>query len=248
MVWEPRTYRRIVDPNDLVTFDVAAGETDVQVSARRDLTAETVRLVVDLRAALEGYVATHPHFVESYSPVEVEPDAPDIVRAMAAAGDAAGVGPMAAVAGAIAERVARGLMEASHEVIVENGGDLFIAGAAERLVLLVAGDSPLSGTVAIALGASDLPAAVCTSSGKVGHSVSLGAAHAVTVVAGDGALADAVATAAGNLVHAPEDVERALAFARQVPGVRGAVVIAGDRIGAAGVRLVPMRDTPNPRA
>jgi hypothetical protein len=125
-------------------------------------------------------------------------------------------------------------------VIVENGGDLYLIGTAPRRVLLVAGDSPVSGRVAIALAPGDLPMAVCTSSGTVGHSVSLGTAHAVTVLAADGAVADAAATAAGNLVHGPDDIERALARALAVTGVRGAVVIAGERIGAAGaVTLVP---------
>lgn len=241
MVWEPRTYRQRVDASGLVAFQVAVGETDLQVSAIRDLSAESRALVAEARAALEGYIATHPRFAESFVPVAVEANAPEIVRAMAAAGSAAGTGPMAAVAGAVAERVARGLSTHSSEVIVENGGDLFVIGRVPRRVMLVAGDSPLSGTVTIELAAGDLPAAVCTSSGRVGHSVSLGVAHAVTAIADDGALADAVATAAGNRVHGPEDVEAALAFARGIAGVRGAVVIVGDRIGAAGdVRLAPL--------
>jgi hypothetical protein len=119
-------------------------------------------------------------------------------------------------------------------VIVENGGDLYLCGEMPRRVLVVAGDSPLSGRIAVHLDAADLPVAVCTSSGKVGHSVSLGTAHAVTVLADDGALADAVATAAGNVVHGADDVERALDRAMSVRDVRGAVVIAGDRVGFRG--------------
>jgi len=234
MVWEPRRYRRRTDAADLVTFEVVHGETDLQVSASRDLSAEAAAVVASLRADLEGYIAAHPHFAESFVPVEVEPGAPEIVRAMAAAGAAAGVGPMAAVAGAVAERVARGLAASSREVLVENGGDLYVIGREDRRVLLLAGDSALSGGLAIVLPAAVLPCAVCTSSGKVGHSVSLGSAHAVTVLAESGAIADAAATAAGNLVHGAEDIEPALERALAVPGVRGAVVIAGESLGALG--------------
>lgn len=240
MVWEPRTYRQIVDAPGLVAFAVTHEETDLQVLAGRDLSREAARAVAVLRADLEHYLARHPRYAESYVPVVVEVDAPEIVRAMAAAGEVAGCGPMAAVAGAIAERVARALEPDSTEVIVENGGDIYVAGRTSRRILLVAGDSPLSGRVAIVLDPGALPVAVCTSSGKVGHSVSLGSAHAATVIAPDGALADAVATALGNRVHGPADVEEALAWACGVPGVRGAVVIAGDTIGAQGdVRLEP---------
>ena len=241
MSWEPRTYRDRVDAAGLVGFQVVQAETDLHVSATRDLSTEASALVCGARAAIEDYIAAHPLFAESFVPVEVEPHAPPIVRAMAAAGAAAGVGPMAAVAGAVAEHVAHGLAAVSRDVIVENGGDLYLVGEAPRTVMLVAGDSPLSGTVGIALRSEDLPVAVCTSSGRVGHSVSLGSAHAATVVATDGALADAVATAAGNRVHGAGDIESALAFACAVEGVRGAVVIVGDRIGAQGaVRLAPI--------
>lgn len=242
MKWEPRTYRRTVDAAGLVTFEVVLAETDLQISASADLAGPAADLARALRADLEGYIATHPRFAESYVPVEVEPGAPEIVRAMADAALVAGVGPMAAVAGAIAERVARGLAEHAAEVIVENGGDLFVIGRTQRLIAMVAGDSPLSGALAIALEPATLPTAVCTSSGTVGHSVSHGSSHGVTIIAPDGALADAVATAIGNGVHSEDDVEAALVRALAIEGVRGAVVIAGERIGAAGdVTLVPVR-------
>jgi len=241
MVWEPRRYRQGTDAGGLVTFEVVHGETDLQVSAVRDLTAEAMEIVSALRQDLEGYIGTHPRFAESFVPIAVESDAPEIVRAMAEAGAAAGVGPMAAVAGAVAERVARGLSALSAEVLVENGGDIYIVGGSARSVLLLAGDSPLSGRLAVAVPGDVLPCAVCTSSGTVGHSVSLGSAHAVTVIAGDGALADAAATAAGNLVHGADDIERALERALGIAGIRGAVVVAGESVGALGeVTLTPV--------
>ncbi|MHB1136276.1 MAG: UPF0280 family protein [Coriobacteriia bacterium] len=241
MVWEPRTYRQSVDAPGLMASSVVIRETDLQVLALRDLSDEGFRAAEALRAELDPYVAAHPKFAESYAPVPIEGDAPEIVQAMARAGEAAGCGPMAAVAGAIAERVARALEPLSAEVIVENGGDIYLMGTSARRVLLVAGDSPLSGKVALALDSEAFPLAVCTSSGKVGHSVSLGSAHAATVLAQDGALADAVATVLGNRVHGEGDLEAALAWACGVPGVRGAVVIAGDAIGARGeVRLEPV--------
>jgi len=243
MVWEPRRYRQGVDARGLVTFEVVRGETDLQISAERDLSVEAVDIVTRIRADLEGYIGAHPRFAESFVPLDVEPDAPEVVRAMAAAAASAGVGPMASVAGAVAERVARELAEHSAEVIVENGGDLYLIGRTARRALLLAGDAPLSGKLALAIPAEHLPCAVCTSSGKVGHSVSLGTAHAVTVLAEDGAIADAAATAAGNLVHGEADIERALERAVSVPGVRGAVVVAGERVGALGaVTLVPTGD------
>ncbi len=240
MTYEPRTYRDVVSAAGLVTFEVVYAETDLQVSALGDLSAEASALVRGLRSDLETYIAAHPRFAESHVPVEISPGAPVIVREMADAARITGVGPMASVAGAFAEAVAIGLVSASPDVIVENGGDLFIAGSRERTVLLEAGDSPLSGQVLLVISAALQPVAVCTSSATVGPSLSYGSAHAVTILAAGGALADAAASAVGNIVHGPDDIASGLERAKGIPGVLGAVIIAGDRIGATGLaQLAP---------
>jgi hypothetical protein len=240
MSYEPRTYRRTVSPGDLVSFEVTVRETDLQISAQRDLSAPAIALVEEARNLLETYIAGHPRFAESYVPLEVEPGAPALVSAMAGAAHIANVGPMAAVAGAVAEHVARGLTADSPEVIVENGGDVYLMGSCDRTLALWAGEGGARG-VGILVTARLLPIAVCTSSGRIGHSTSFGAADAVTVLASDGALADAVATALANRVRGPGDVERALEAAAGVRGVRGAVVTVDGHVGAWGdVHLVPV--------
>jgi ApbE superfamily uncharacterized protein (UPF0280 family) len=241
MTFEPRTYRHAVEPAGLVTFHVAVRETDLQVAAERDLTGEATALVEAARADLETYIAHHRRFVESFVPFEVDADAPAIVRAMAAAASIADVGPMAAVAGAVAEHVARGLALYSAEVVVENGGDIYMTGSTERAVALHAGPSPLSGRVGILVDAGLMPVAVCTSSASVGPSVSLGRADAACVIARDGALADAVASALGNRVHSAQDVQHAIDAVKGIDGVLGLVVIIGGTIGAWGAaRLVSL--------
>ncbi len=149
------------------------------------------------------------------------------------------MGPMAAVAGTFSELVGNALMERSPEVIVENGGDIFINTVKERSIALFAGDSPLSGKVGIKISPGDCPLGVCTSSGKVGPSLSLGLAHAACIIAKSAALADAAATAAGNAVKAEGDVKAGLDIAAKIEGVLGAVIISGDKLGAWGkVELV----------
>jgi ApbE superfamily uncharacterized protein (UPF0280 family) len=239
-VHEPRDYRKTFSAGDLVAFRVVDAETDLEILAERDLGVRALALVREARGELESYIATHPRFVESYSPVPVLDDAPDIVRVMAAAGEAAGVGPMASVAGAIAERVARGLAAESPEVIVENGGDVYLMGAKARTVGLWSGKAA-GGAVGLEVAAESLPLAVATSSGTFGHSLSFGAADSVTIVAKSGALADAVATAVGNIVRVPEDAAKGLERAKSVGDVLGAVVSVGGSMAAWGqVRLVPV--------
>jgi ApbE superfamily uncharacterized protein (UPF0280 family) len=175
----------------------------------------------------------------SLNPVPVEENDPDIVKMMASAASLAGVGPMAAVAGAIAELVGNELLAFSPEIIIENGGDIFLRSLKNRVVGIYAGESPLSGKIGIEIAPGDTPCGVCTSSGTVGHSLSFGRADAVTVISPSAALADAGGTATGNRVQTAGDIPEAIEFARQIPGITGVLIIMGKQMSAWGnVKMV----------
>ncbi len=232
---EVRSYRAFMKREGLVAFCVQHKETDLFIQAESDLSSEVSAWIIEARSAIEGYASCHPGFIESHHPLPEDPLAPDIVKQMLEAGKKAGVGPMAAVAGAIAEYVGKRLANATKgEVIVENGGDSFIRLLSQCVVGIYAGSSILSGRIGIRLDASVDQVGVCTSSGTLGHSKSFGTADAITVVSGNCALADAAATAAGNLVKKKTDVEYALDFLRTIEGVDGAVVVKQDVVGAFG--------------
>jgi ApbE superfamily uncharacterized protein (UPF0280 family) len=239
--YEPRTYRTRMAREGLVGFRVAVKETDLWVLASRDLTKEVREAALLERQQLEAYIAAHPGFLPALDPWPEDPFAPAVVREMVAAAQLAGVGPMAAVAGALAGRIGRALDGLSPELIVENGGDVFLKILQPATVALVAGKSPLSHRVGLKIEPNLSPLGVCTSSGTVGHSLSFGRADAASVVARDAALADAAATALGNRVQGAGDIAAALAWAAGVPGVLGAVVIVGEKLGVRGqVELVPL--------
>ena len=217
-------------------------ETDLAILASKDLRETARHAVIHCRSQLESYLAGKQYFVTSLTPLALDPTAPPLVKSMLQAGLAANVGPMAAVAGAIAEYVGRALLAAgSEEVAVENGGDIFLSRQVDSLVGIFAGISPLSNRVGVKIPAAAMPLGICTSSGTVGHSLSLGQADAVTVLARDTALADAVATRLGNEVAPGRPLEESLAIARAIPGLLGAVVIRGPELGAWGeIELVPL--------
>lgn len=238
-MYEPKTYRKWVKGKDLISFNVVLKETDLHVSALTNLRSKTERLVVKYREKLERYIEGHPPFLLSLSPVSVGLDAPDIVRAMAHATEKVGVGPMAAVAGAIAEFVGTELLQFSPEIIIENGGDIYLRSLKPRLVGIYAGTSPLTGKIGLSIDAEDTPIGISTSSGTVGHSLSFGKADAVTVLSPSASLADAAATAIGNLIREPEDIPSGIDFVKKVAGISGLVIIIGDKIGCWGnVRLI----------
>ena len=243
MTYQPRTYRRWVSSEGLVSFSITEKETDLLILAGKDLSREALSAVRRCRSELEGYIRKHPLFGVSLQPLPVGDDAPLLVKDMSSAAEAAGVGPMAAVAGAIAEFVGRELLVHSDEVVVENGGDIFIKATRRRHVGVYAGASPFTGKVVFEVLPGETPLGICTSSGTVGHSLSFGRADAVVAFSPSGSLADAVATAIGNIVNSAEDIPEAIKRAQQIPGLRGIAIIKADRIGLWGkVRLAQSGD------
>jgi hypothetical protein len=241
--YQPRYYRDWSKDRDLVSFQVVVKETDLYIRGRRFLKDKALEIVQRQRALLENYIARHPGFVAALEPFPVGDDAPAIARAMAEAAAMVNVGPMAAVAGAFAEFVGRDLLKYSAEVIVENGGDIFLKSTKSRLVGVYAGeDSPLTGRIAIKIEPSDTPLGVCTSSGTVGHSLSFGKSDAVVILSSSAALADAAATAVGNIVKTEADLQTALDYARGVDGLVGAAVIINDKMGVWGKINLIRRD------
>jgi ApbE superfamily uncharacterized protein (UPF0280 family) len=240
--YQPRSYRHWVKDKDLLSFTVVVKESDLCVRATRNLSRKTLKVLLKYRAPLEGYIQRYPEFLASLSPLAVGEDAPQIVKAMAEAADKVGVGPMAAVAGAIAECVGAELLPLSREVIVENGGDIFLKITKTRSIGVYAGESsPFTGKIALEIRPEETPLGICTSSGTVGHSLSFGSSDACIVISPSTPLADAAATAIGNRIRSTADISPGIDFARSVEGIRGVVVIKDDRIGFWGeVKVVPV--------
>jgi len=241
LAYQPRLYRAAMRPAGGVSFNVVRGETDLWISAGSDLSDAALREVVALRGQLQRHITQCPVFLTSLAPLPEDPAAPPLIREMLDAGRLATVGPMAAVAGAIAESVGRVLLQHSREVIVENGGDLFVRRDGPCRIMVHAGGSPLSEKVALEIDAGGEPFGLATSSGTVGHSLSFGNADAACVLADSAAVADAYATAVGNMVKTKGDVNAALAYARSQPQIKGCAIIIGEAIGIWGELKVVAR-------
>jgi hypothetical protein len=230
-----RFYRDWVKQDDLTTFEVKLRETDLQVRAHSDLRVEALQEVKRVRRDIEVYAETHPGFLHALSSWEDDPSAPEVVREMLRSTALYGVGPMAAVAGAVAEAVGRKLLEKSPEVIVENGGDIFLRMDRPVKLLLYSGEeSPFNRRLVLRVDAPGECRGACTSSARVGPSLSFGETDAVLTVAANAALADAAATGMGNRILRAEDVSGVLEEEKSRGLLRGAVVTVGRTFGAFG--------------
>lgn len=241
MSYEERTYRNYVRADNLVKFEVIEKETDLLILAETNLYDKAMASVLRYRAELEKYIESDPQFGKTFSPIAVRYNAPPIVKEMATAARRVKVGPMAAVAGAIAEFVGLDLLAYTNEVIVENGGDIFLKINQTRKVGIFAGKSSFSEKIALEVEPRQTPFSICTSSGTVGHSFSFGKADAVVVISGSGSLSDAAATRIGNAVTEIADIDPALKIAKKIRGLEGVLIIKDDHLGALGkVKIVPL--------
>ena len=232
-------YRKWVNAEDLTPFNVAEKETDLLILADRVLEKEAKELALKYRKDIEGYICRYPEFRTSLIPIEDNDAAPAIVKDMLRAAISSDVGPMAGVAGAVSEYVGRGLLKFSTEVIVENGGDIFLKINKPRVLGVFAGKSKFTKRIGIEITPQDTPIGVCTSSGTVGHSLSFGLTDATIIVSKNTALADCAATRVGNAVKTAADVEKGIDCAKSIKGVMGAVIIIGDKLAGWGeVKLV----------
>lgn len=233
--FQPRFYRNWLDAKELFSKRIAVGESDILISSDVDLDEDFLKeRISDYRKNIEKYILCERSFSTSLTPVRVSKGAPLIVKDMAQAAKRTGVGPMAAVAGAIADYLAKDLKGMTKELIIENGGDIFLKTRAERRVGIYAGSSKLSGKIILEIDPKKTPLGICTSSGTVGHSLNFGITDATVIIAKSATLADAAATATSNIVKIPDDIKHAINFAKSVEGVSAVMIIVKDLLSAWG--------------
>jgi ApbE superfamily uncharacterized protein (UPF0280 family) len=196
------------------------------------------RNIEKTRNDLKTYSTNHPDFIKTLKPIKIDQGAPEVVKRMSEAAEKAKVGPMAAVAGAIADLAAEEMEKHGAKVIVvEDGGEVAIRRSDKLDVAIYAGGAQVSGKLGFRILQEDVPLGIGTSSATVGHAKSFGLADAATVIAHDAALADAAATAVCNAVVGEdlnESVKKGLRAAQSIEGVRGALILRGKSVGMVG--------------
>ncbi len=225
--YQRRFYREWAGAKDLHHLQITARETDLQVLANKPVPKEFIEeRIRAYRWDIENYIIKEHRFLTALKPIPVELTAPGIIKEMAQHAKAANVGPMATVAGAIAEFLGNDLLKKGYrQVIIENGGDIFIKTTKVRAIGIYAGSSKLWNKLRLKIKPKDTPMGICTSSGTIGHSLSFGCADSVIILSKNTALADAVATATANLVTTKKDLQKAVDFARGIKGVLGVIII-----------------------
>lgn len=229
-MYAEKKYRRSIKEEDLVNFTVKEKETDLLISADRNLSRIAREAILEKRKILEDYIKHHPDFFVTLKPYKLKSPAPKLIQEMVDVTGLVGVGPMAAVAGLFAQKVGEALLPFSSQVLVENGGDVFIATKKKRRIGIYTENSNFGDKLALEVFPEDSPLGICTSSGKLGHSLSFGKADAVVVLSHQAVLADAAATAIGNRVKNIKDISLALSWGKTISGIMGILIMIDKRI------------------
>ncbi len=253
-----RAYRqRCRQLEDECAVQVVVGETDLRITALRSVLQnedickddshhnvdkptcfieDITKYIYTLRGQIQAWCVLQPDFQYSLVPVEVPDSAPEIIQRMARASRHMGVGPFAAVAGTIAHMVAEQFHEQSEDIIVENGGDIYIYTTRERIIGILAQPEDEAGMIGIVVKPEAAPVSLCASSAYIGHSLSLGHGDLAVVRSHDASLADSAATLYCNMLQTKDDVARVIDHAKGLEhiGITGIYVQCAGQIGIWG--------------
>ena len=237
MEYRERSYRSRFSDDERRWFCVKFLESDLWIGVDRgsysaSMEADTYAMLVELRRSMDAYLLMDPAYKAALAPYDAGLEAPEILKSMSKVSHKTGIGPMSAVAGAVAKRVADFL--GTKEVIVENGGDIYAKTASDMDISVFAGQSPLSEKIGLHIPAADFPLGICTSSGTVGPSLSLGRADAVMIVCKDVLLADSYATAMANRIKTVDDLQPVIDSISEIPEILGAIAVKDDRMAITG--------------
>ena len=229
-MYKERFYRKQNPGSELLSYEVRFFESDLLIKTDSDLSLVARKSTEHYHGIIREYIRSNPEFGAALKPIPADTKAPLIIKKMIAASRRARVGPMAAVAGAMAEFVGKDLLKKCSEVIVENGGDIFLKVHKIRKIGIFAGAASVFNGLALLVRPEETPCGICTSSGRIGHSLSFGLSDAVMVRAASALTADAYATAIANLIKNKKDLPRAVETAKKNPLIQGVVAISGDEM------------------
>lgn len=207
-------------------LEVSFKESDILICGDKSLDDKFVQeTLARYYGQIDGYRRKNPRFEASLLPLDSDPCAPQIVQDMLAASKLSGIGPFSAVAGAMAQYLGQDMLKSCGEVIVENGGDIFLKIKEDKNLGVYLGESFKIKSINLKIKKRDHPFGVASSSATIGHSLNFGNADLVSIIAKDAILADTFATALSNKIKKASDVDKVLKEAKKLDFIE-AILIA----------------------
>lgn len=227
-------YQKNISTSGKYSCRLAYKYTELYITSDTDISGKLRGPLISFYEQLEKAIKENKEFEESLAPLKIDKSCPAAVRDMCRSAALFDVGPMAAVAGTICDTIAREVSGACSFLMIENGGDAYIKSENTVKASLFTGSRYFPENIDISIGPGSTPCGLCSSSGMIGHSFSMGKSDLVTVMSGSTAEADAAATAIANAVKTRSDVDRIMEKYTHHSHLKGLIILKDDRMAAWG--------------
>ena len=203
-------YRNKISAEGRYSFRIDYKYTGLHIICDRDIKGELQEPVLSFYRDIESIIAGQADFEKSLAPIKAGKGSPQVIKEMCGAGEVFNVGPMASVAGALCDHLAKSIADRCGFLMIENGGDVYIKSGSPVEVGIFTKNTCFKDKLTLLVEAGQTPCGICSSSGSFGHSLSLGKSDLVTVLSGTAAIADAAATSIANTINSEEDIDKAI--------------------------------------
>ncbi|MCM8787778.1 MAG: UPF0280 family protein [Candidatus Omnitrophica bacterium] len=224
-MYEERFYRNFCDLD--YGFQICYNESDLFIWSDKPLNKDFAYTILKkYYLQIEEHIKKNPLFLTSLTPLPFEQNAPAIINNMIKSAQHANVGPFASVAGAIAQYVGLELLGYTEQLIIENGGDIFLKINKDKKLGVYLGkhfDLTID-TIFLKIKKRQFPFGIASSSAFIGHSLNFGRADLVTVIAKDAISADCFATALSNRIKKINDIKKILDIAKNNPLIEAMLI------------------------
>jgi len=235
-------YRNKISAEGKYSFRLDYKHSGLFIICDRDIGSELEEPVRSFYADIETVIAGWPTFEKSLVPLKARDHYPPVVKDMCLAGEVFNVGPMASIAGALCDHLAKSIGRRCNFLMIENGGDVYIKSSSPLEVGIFTKNSYFKDKLTLLIEVGQTPCGICSSSGSFGHSLSFGKSDLVTVLSGNAIQADAAATAIANTIKCEEDIDAAITRFKKYSQIKGLIIIKNKRIGLWGrLQLAPVQ-------
>ncbi len=212
-MYEQRFYREPVTSK--FRLELSYKESDLLISSDKEINKDFAEeILIKYYLQIENHIKNNPSFLKSLSPLGRDPEAPAIIKEMIQASHLTGIGPFSSVAGAISLYLGKELLDLADEVIVENGGDIFLNLAQDKVLGVYSGQNYVPQILKLKIKKRNHSFGIASSSATIGYSLNFGAADLVTVMAKDALVADSFATSLSNRIKKEIDIHQTIEFAK----------------------------------
>lgn len=228
-MYEERFYRNQIFSK--FKLEVSFKESDLLICTDKRIDrglAENV--LIKYYRQIEEYVKANPSFLNSLFPLEINMGAPEIVKRMGEVSHLTGIGPFSSVAGAVAFYVGKDLLPFCEEIVIENGGDIFLRINEDKRLGVYLGDRFKIKNVTLKIKKRNCPFGIASSSSVIGHSLNFGRADLVTVIAKNVIIADGFATSLSNRIKKIKDINEIFKEAKDISEIEGLFVAFEDKL------------------